>query len=137
MEKLQKGSRGIPGHYGCPLWNINIFCICFHVWEIFGKFWQPLIICLPFFKVWPLKTQDKDDFKPNLNLFPFMSRRNARATFKCYQALFSKKIGCWTYLSLLSLFFMQNLTCTRQYFWVRYFKNKLLNVFQKDCQQFL
>ena len=80
IEKLQKGSHVMPGHYGGPLWNINIIFIWFYFWEIFGKFWQPLIICLPFFKVWSLKKQDKDDFKPNLNLFPFLSRRNARAT---------------------------------------------------------
>ena len=125
IEKLQKGSSVTPGHYGCPLWNINIFCI-----------WQPLIICLPFFKVWPPQKQDKDDFKHNLNSFTFLSRRNARATFLCYQPLFSKKIGCKTYFSLLSTFFIRNLTWTRHDFMVRYWKNKLLNFFQKDCQQF-
>ena len=107
IKNLLKGSRVRPGHYACPLWNIIIYCICFHVWVIFGKFLQPLIICLPFFKVWPLKKQDKDDFKPNLNLFLFLSRRNANATFKRYQLIFSKKIGCKTYLSLLNPFFMQ------------------------------
>ena len=49
-----------------------------------GIFLQSLIICFPFFKVWALKKQDKDDFKPNLNLFLFLSRRNARATFWRY-----------------------------------------------------
>ena len=108
IEKLQKGSRVTPGHYACPLWNINIFCICFHVWVIFGKFWQSLIICLPFLKFWPLKKQDKDDFNPNLNLFLFLSRRNARATFWSYQPIFSKKIGCKTYSSLFSPFLCKN-----------------------------
>ena len=32
---------------------------------------------------------------------------------------------------------MQKLTCTTQDFWVRFFKNILLNFFHKDCQQFL
>ena len=75
---------------------------------IFGKFWQSLIICLPFFNVWPLKKQDKDDFKPNLNLFLFLSRRNARATFWRYQPIFSKNIGCKTYSSLFSPFLCKN-----------------------------
>ena len=108
IEKLQKGSRFTLGHYGCPLWIINKFCICFHLWMIFGKCWQPLIMNLPFFKVKLLKKQDEYDFKQNLNLFPFLFWCNATATFKRYQPILSKKIGCKTYLSLLNPFLCKN-----------------------------
>ena len=82
IEKLQKGSRVTLDIMLVHFEIYILFCICFHIWVIFGKFWHPLIISLQFFlKLNIEKKQDKNDFKPNLNCFIFLSRRNARATF--------------------------------------------------------
>ena len=116
-------------HDGNPVIIIN---------RIFILLSSYLIIFLPFFKVWPLKNQDKDDFKPNLNFFPFLSRRNARATFSRYQPLFSKKIGCKTYLSLLGPFLCQTwlvqdknsgTAISKINFWI--FSKRIVNIFYK------
>ena len=82
VKKLQKGP-----HYAGTLWlstlkyqHILYLLSCM---EIFGKFWhcQPLKVCLPFFKVWPLKKQEKDDLMPNLNFF--LLNLTLLSTFSC------------------------------------------------------
>ena len=47
-----KESRVTPGHYSCPLKNINLFIFSYkYVWVIFRIFWQLLKILVSYFEV--------------------------------------------------------------------------------------
>ena len=58
-------------------------------------------------------------------MFPYLSRRHARASFWRYQPLLNKKNSLWELFEYFKPFFMQKLIQMRQDFWVSFVKIKI------------